>query len=89
MAAKESLPTLSDEPHHPKAGFAFLKRSFGKLKPVLCSVQSHWFSSWPFLHYDEGQDVFCHTCVTVFKLDQMKFTNNAANAFVSTTLRAF
>ena len=90
MATKESLPTLSDEPHHPKAGFAFPKRSFGKSKPVLCSAQSHWFSSWPFPHYDESQDVvLCHTCVMAFKLDLMKLANNAANVFVSTILRAF
>ena len=62
IAAKESLPTLSDEPYHCKAGFAFSERSFGKSKPVLCFAQSHWFCSWPFLYYDEGQDVvFCHT----------------------------
>ena len=40
MATKESLPTLSVQPHHPKAGFAFPKRSFGKPKLVFCSVQS-------------------------------------------------
>ena len=31
--------------------------SFGKSKPVLCSAWSQWFSTWPFLHYDEGEDV--------------------------------
>ena len=80
---KASLPSLPDKPHHPKE-FAFPKRTFGKSKPVLCSAKSQWFDSWPFLHYDEGQDVvFCHTCVTAFKLDRMKTSNNAASAFVS------
>ena len=61
IAANESLPTLSDEPYHHKAGYSFSKRSFGKSKPVLCSAQNHWFRSWPFLYYDEGQDVvLCH-----------------------------
>ena len=61
MAAKEPLPTLSKEPHHPKARFEILERSLGESKAVLCSAQSHWFSSWSVLHYDEGQDVvFCH-----------------------------
>ena len=36
---KLSLPSLSDEPHHPK-NVEFPKRTFGKLKPVLCSAQS-------------------------------------------------
>ena len=57
IAANEALPTLSDEP---KASFAFPKRSFGKSKPILCSAQSHWFSSWPFLHYDEGVNCLPH-----------------------------
>ena len=83
-AASKALPSLPDEPHHPKSDFAFPKRTFGKSKPVLCSAQSQWFSSWPFLHYDGAQDVvFCHTCVTALKLDRMKTSNNAANAFVS------
>ena len=71
MAVKESVLMLSDEPHYPKTGFAIPKQSFRKSKPVLCSAQSHWFR--PFLHYNEGQDVvFCHMCVTAFKLDRMK-----------------
>ena len=81
---KASLPILPDEPHHPPKDFPFPKRTFGKSKPVLCSARSQWFGIWPFLHYDEGQDiVFCHTCVTAFKLDRMKSSNNAADAFVS------
>ena len=49
-----------------------------------CSAKSQWFDTWPFLHYDEGQDVmFCHTCVTAFKLGRIKSSKNAATAFVS------
>ena len=83
MAAK-ALPSLPDEPHHPKPNFLRSPKStFGKSKHVLCSAQSQWFSSWPFLHYDEAQDVvLCHTCVTAFKLHRMKTSNNAANALV-------
>ena len=78
-----SIPSLTDEPHHPKS-FAFPKRSFGMTKPVFCSAKSQWFDTWPFLHYDEGQDVmFCHTCVTAFKLGRIKSSINAATAFVS------
>ena len=39
IAAKEPLPTVSDEPHHPRTGFASPKRSFGKSKLVLCFAQ--------------------------------------------------
>ena len=54
---KASLPRLSDEPHHPERNFIFPKKSLGKSKPVLCSVQSQWFDSWPFLHNDKGQNI--------------------------------
>ena len=64
-----SVPNLPNKPHHPK-DFEFPKRSFGKTKPVLCSAQSQWFTTWPFLHYDEGQDVvFCHICDS-FEVEQ-------------------
>ena len=79
-----SLPSIPDTPYHPKSGFHFPKRSFGVTVPVHCSAKPQWFGTWPFLHYDAGQDVvFCHTCVTAFKLDRMKFSKNAAGAFVS------
>ena len=80
------MPCPPEKPHHPAKGFVFPKRSFGKSKPVLCSAQSQWFEgkAWPFLHYDEAQDVvFCHNCVTAFKLNQMISSRNAAPAFVS------
>ena len=63
-----SLPALPDDPYHPKHGFVFPKKSFGKAKPVLCSAKAQWFETWPFLHYDAGQDiVYCHVCVRAFK----------------------
>ena len=75
---RDSIPSLPDEPHHPKS-FAFPKRSFGKTKPVFCSAKSQWFDTWPFLHYDEGQDVmFCHTCVTAFKLGRIKSSKSGS-----------
>ncbi|KAL5474965.1 hypothetical protein EMCRGX_G027003 [Ephydatia muelleri] len=41
-------------------------------------------ASGSILHYDEGQDVmFCHTCVTAFKLGRIKSSKNAATAFVT------
>ena len=41
---RESISSLPDEPHHPKR-FAFLKRSFGKTKPVFCSAKNKWFDT--------------------------------------------
>ena len=87
-SVRSSFPSLPDKPHHPGRSFSFPKRSFGKAKPVLCSAQSQWFDTWPFLHYDESQDVvFCHTCVKAFELGRMKTSNNAADAFVSVLRR--
>ena len=87
---QSSFPALSDRPHHLMPGFEFPKRLFGKAKQVLCSGQSQWFDTWPFLHYDEGQDVvFCHTCVTTFKLGRMKSSNNASSALVRSEVKSF
>ena len=59
---KADVPFLPEKPNHPQH-YSFPKQSFGKTKPVMCSAQSQWFKTWPFLHYDEAQDiVFCHTC---------------------------
>ena len=83
LTAIVTLPSLPDEPRYP-TDFRFPKRTFGKSNRVLCSAQSQWFRIWPFLHYDEAQDaVFCHHCATATKLDCIKSSNNAANAFVS------
>ena len=61
---KSNVPSLPEKPNHPQRGYNFPKRSFGKSKPVMCSAQAQWFTMWPFLNYDEAQDVvFCHTCV--------------------------
>ena len=70
MSFKESLLSLPDKPHHPK-DFAFPKRTFGK------SLPGHFF----LMTMDK---MLCFvTCVTAFKLNRMKSSNNAADAFVS------
>ena len=78
---KKSLPSLPDEPHHPTNRFVLPKKTFGHTKPFKCSTHYNWFQSWPFLHYDEGQDVFCQTCVKAFELDRMKTSKNVADAY--------
>ena len=83
-SSKASFLSLPDVPHHSK-DFAFPKRTFGKSKPLLCSVQSQWFGTWPFLHYDEGKDVvFCHTCVTAVKFG----LKSVANEYITRTEEA-
>ncbi len=73
---------LPSKPHQP-LDFSFPKRSFGQKAPVLRSFQQSWFSQWPFLHYDETQDlVFCHTCLLGFKKNKMR-ASKADPAFVS------
>lgn len=43
-------------PNQPKS-FKFPKRSFGQKNPVQRSFQASWFSSKPWLHYDESKDL--------------------------------
>ena len=79
-----TIPDLSDEPHHPPCSFNFPKRAYGQKVTTSCNFKHHWFVSWPFLHYDEAQDVvFCHTCVKAFHTRRIKTSHNAATAFVS------
>ena len=76
------LPELPCSPHQP-SDFTFPKRSFGKTAIVWRSFQPSWFKQWPFLHYDEANDVaYCHTCATGFKQGKMR-ASNADPAFVS------
>ena len=72
------LPSLPDEPYHPHKAFPTPGEALeNKTCPMLSTEQV----VWPFLHYDEGQDVvFCHTCVKAFKTWH---SNNAASAIRS------
>ena len=80
LGSVSNLPDIPDSPHQPDPGFKFPKRSFGKATVVF---QSTWFRQWPFLHYDEANDLaYCHTCVKGFKEKKMKAAKAEA-AFVS------
>ena len=82
LGSVSNLPDIPDSPHQPSPGFKFPKRSFGKATVVFRSFQSTWFRQWPFLHYDEANDLaYCHTCVNGFK-EKMKAAKADA-AFVS------
>ena len=85
MATAAVVPVAEDVPHQPLT-FAFPKHCFGKKSPVLRSFQPFWFSHWPFLHYDEANDmVYYHTRLSGFKMKHMR-TNTADPAFVSEVL---
>jgi len=81
-SSRFDLPNILFVPHQP-TNLVFPKRAFGKTKVVYRSFQPSWFKQWPFLHYDESNDVvYCHTCITGFKEKKMK-SPNANSAFVS------
>ena len=83
LGSVSNLPDIPDSPHQSGPGFKFPKRSFGKATVVFRSFQSTWFRQWPFLHYDEANDLaYCHTCVKGFKEKKMKAAKADA-AFVS------
>ena len=76
------LPDLPDRPYNPDVKVVFPNCTFGHKKQVFCRAQHHWFTKWPFLHYDQGKDVvFCHTCVNAFKLGRILWSKNASTAF--------
>ena len=85
MAQRDlTLPDLPGEPHHP-VSFSFPKRTFGQKKIVSRSFQHTWYTSWPWLHYDEEKDiVFCHICVLALKQKKTRLTaGNSEGAFIS------
>ena len=83
--AHHILPDLPPVPHDPSDKFSFPKRSLGKNKVVSRSCQASWFKNWPFLHYNEHEDMaYCHTCVTAFR-EKMRGTQSDS-AFVSLPL---
>ena len=82
-ASEPTAQVIPDNPHQPSANYKFPKRIFGQKKPVSRVFQSAWFSQWPFLCYNEANDVaYCHTCLVVFKQRKVS-KHNADPAFVS------
>ena len=64
-SASDSL--LPGKPHQPLDLILWTEdSSLEKLSTILVS-------QWPFLHYNEAQDlVFCHTCLLGFKKNKMR-----------------
>ena len=67
---RESIPSLPDEPHHPKR-IDFPKRSFGKTKSIFCSAKEQVVR-----YLAKPKDrmlMFCNACVTALELGRIKF----------------
>ena len=77
---------ISDLPKHSHQlgpDFIFPKRSFGKKSVIPGSYRHSWFSKWPFLHYNEAEDIVtCHSCMKMLK-EKNKTSTKADPAFVS------
>ena len=68
----ESLPNVGEKLNQPKR-FLFPKREYGKKTIVKRAFQQQWFHHWPWIHYDEVNDVaFCHTCVAAARSRKLK-----------------
>ena len=79
VTSASSLPDVGEKPNQPSR-FPFPKREFGKKTIVKRAFQQQWFHHWPWIHYDEVNDVaFCHTCVTAVRSKKLKNVSNNGN----------
>ena len=66
-------PLIGNKVHQP-CKFQFPQCEFGKIsivKPEL--FQQQWFDCWPWLHYDEDQDLaFCFSCIVAYQNNQLQ-----------------
>lgn len=81
---QDVLGTIGNKPNQPST-YSFPKRSFGKKDPVSRSFQSSWFKKWPWIHYDQTNNLaFCFTCVNASKLGNVKIcASRRDNALLS------
>ena len=76
-------PAIGDKAHQPSS-FCFPQREFGKTSVVKRSFQRQWFARWPWLHYDEDQDLaFCFTCVVAYQNKQLQSVPCLEQTFIS------
>ncbi|KAJ8020062.1 Zinc finger MYM-type protein 1 [Holothuria leucospilota] len=72
-------PGVPPGPHQPSE-FNFPVRTYGKQNRAF---QTHWFRSFPWLHYLETNDsVLCHTCITADKQKKLINARNLERAFL-------
>ena len=81
----EDFPEIGDVPNQPKH-FRFPDRKFGSSKIVTRRFVKDWFDKYPWIHYDEANDLaFCHTCITAYKKGHMTTADDTTkSAFIST-----
>ena len=81
---KLSTSEIGYKPHQP-SNFHFPQREYGKISVVKRSFQHNWFQRWPWLHYDEEQDLaFCFTCIVTYKNNHLHSIPSLERTFVST-----
>ncbi|KAJ8019527.1 hypothetical protein HOLleu_41161 [Holothuria leucospilota] len=72
-------PGVPPGPHQPFE-FNFAARIYGKQNRAF---QTHWFRSFPWLHYLEINDsVLCYTCITADKQKKLINARNSEKAFL-------
>ncbi|KAJ8040279.1 Zinc finger MYM-type protein 1 [Holothuria leucospilota] len=72
-------PGVPPGPHQPSE-FSFPARTYGKQTRAF---QTHWFRSFPWLHYLETNDsVLCHTCITADRQKKLINAKSSEKAFL-------
>ena len=77
-------PLIGNKAHQPRK-FQFPQHEFGKTSIVKRSFQQQWFDRWPWLHYDEDQDLaFCFSCIVAYQNNQLQSAHCLEKTFIST-----
>ena len=75
------FPDICEEPNQPDSNFKFPLTQCGSKKR---SFQHSWFKTFPWLHYDEKNDVvYCHTCIKASQEKKLHAPKNKST-FIST-----
>lgn len=77
--SQDKQPAFIVSPNQP-SNYEFPKTKFGSISR---SVQSSWFSEYPWLHYNESENLlYCYICHNQFHKDNLKSVANVEQAFV-------
>ena len=82
-SSSRSLLSLPAKPHQPRS-FPFPKKEFGKNVILKSCFQPSWFTKWPWLHYNQGQDTeFCFICMKASSESKIQCASNSEAAFIT------
>ena len=79
-----SSVSFPHKPHQPK-NFSFLKRIFGQSVVMSRSFQPSWFNKWPWLHYNEGNDIVIWHIGTKANVEKLWWSMKADASFVTSS----